>query len=89
MRFRYYMTLGATLLFVTAASGATWGEAEPWFRGFPPACTPEAQACLDKLEARLRLHAHSAAGIEQALLELQETDPGCALLLRSVALTGF
>lgn len=64
-------------------------DGEPWRRSWPEACTPEAQGCLEKLEARLQLHGHGRTGMEQALLELEETDPVCALLLRSVALTGY
>jgi hypothetical protein len=78
-------SLLATLLFATSPGfGGTWA-AEPWARSFPQACTPEMQKCLEKLEARLQLHGrtHDGIGIEQALLELHETDPACALLLQS------
>jgi hypothetical protein len=49
------------------------------------------QKCLEKLEARLLLLGRSSdgSGIEQALLELHETDPGCALLLQNRELHGF
>jgi hypothetical protein len=77
--------LVATLLFATSPGfGGTW-EADPWARSFPRACTPEVQKCLEKLEARL----HLGIGIEQALLELHESDPACALLLRSGGLHGL
>jgi hypothetical protein len=83
-----YATLGATLLLVvTAASGGTWG-AESFPRGLPRGCTPEAQKCMEKLEARFRLPAGAGDGygIERALIELEETDPVCAMLLRSAGL---
>jgi hypothetical protein len=40
---------------------------------------------------RLRFHGrmHDAIGIEQALLELHETDPECALLLQGRGFHGF
>jgi hypothetical protein len=80
----------ASLLAASPALGDTWA-AEPWARGFPRTCTPEVQRCLDKLEMRLRFHGrmHDAIGIEQALLELHETDPECALLLRGRGFHGF
>lgn len=79
------------LLLVAAAAIAGAREGEPWLRSGLAACTPEAQRCLEKLEARLGLPGggHGRAGIERALLELQQTDPECALLLHGAALTGF
>lgn len=86
-----HLTLGATLLLAAAAAVAGARDGEPWLRSWPEACTPEAQRCLEKLESRVGLQggAHGGAGIERALLELQETDPECALLLRTATLTGF
>ena len=84
-------SLAATLLFATSPGfGGTWA-AEPWARSFPQACTPEVQKCLEKLEARLHIHGRTRdrIGIERVLLELQETDPECALLLQSTELHGF
>jgi hypothetical protein len=76
----------ASLLATLPGFGATWAT-EPWARGIPRACTPEAQKCLEKLEARLYLRgrSHDQIGFEQALLEMQETDPECALLLRNAS----
>jgi hypothetical protein len=67
------------------------GTGDPWLRSYPRGCTPEMQKCLEKLEARLLLLGRSSdgSGIEQALLELHETDPGCALLLQNRELHGF
>jgi hypothetical protein len=88
---RILAALVATLLFATPPGFGGTSQAEPWARSFPRACTPEVQKCLEKLEARLELHGHArdGTGIEQALLELHETDPSCALLLRSGGLHGF
>jgi hypothetical protein len=83
--------LVATLLFATSPGfGGTWAT-EPWGRSFPRACTPEVQKCLEKLEARLQLHgrARDGIGIEWALVELHETEPECALLLRGAGLHGL
>jgi hypothetical protein len=78
--------LVATLLFATSPGfGGTWAT-EPWGRSVPRACTPEAQKCLEKLEARLQRH---GIGIERALFELHETDPECALLLRDAGMAGL
>ena len=92
MKFTLITTaLGATLLLATSPGfGGTWAT-EPWSRSVPRACTPEAQKCLEKLEARLeRLsHAHDGIGIERALIELHEADPECALLLRGAGLSGL
>jgi hypothetical protein len=82
--------LAATLLLATSPGfGGTWTTG-PWGPSAPRACTSEAQKCLEKLEARLQLygHTHDGVGIERALLELHETDPECALQLRSAVLTG-
>ena len=83
--------LAATLLLAASPGiGGTW-TTEPWGPSAPRACTSEAQKCLEKLEARLQLHghAHDGIGIERALLELHETDPECALLLRGAGLYGL
>ena len=80
--------LAAALLLTTSPGfGATW-EADPSARR---ACTPELQKCLEKLELRLQLHGriHDGTRLERALLELQETDPECALMLRDRGLHGF
>jgi len=73
----------ALLLAVLLGFGDTWA-AEPWAGRFPRACTPEVQRCLDKLEVRLGFHGriHNWLEIENALLDLHETDPECALVLR-------
>jgi hypothetical protein len=79
--------LAAALLLTTSPGfGGTWAT-EPWARSVPRACTPEAQKCLEKLEARLYLNgrSHDQIGFEQALLEMQETDPECALLLQNAS----
>jgi hypothetical protein len=59
------------------------GAPDLWGRAVPKACSPEVQRCLEKLEARMLLMGRSldGANIEQALLELQSTDPECALML--------
>lgn len=83
--------LAATLLLAAASGfGSTWAI-EPWGRSALRACTSEVQQCLEKLESKLQLHGHthSGIGVERALLELHETDPECALLLRSAGLYGF
>jgi hypothetical protein len=83
--------LVATLLLATSPGfGGTWAT-EPWGRSVPRACTPEVQKCLEKLEARLQRlgHTHDGIGIDRALLELHETDPECALLLRGAGLYGL
>jgi hypothetical protein len=83
--------LAATLLLATPPGfGGTW-TTEPWGRRVPRACTSEVQKCLEKLESRLQLHGHThdGIGIERALLELDEAEPECALLLRSVGLSGL
>lgn len=51
-------------------------------------CQPEMHRCLEKLRSRLpvREGAPHWSKIEQSLLELQEADPECALLLRGAAL---
>jgi len=77
----------ASLLFTSPGFGDDTWEAEPRARTSPRACTPEAQKCLEKLETRLRFHGRNR--IENALLELQETDPGCALLLQGRGFQGF
>jgi hypothetical protein len=77
--------LAATLLLATSPGfGGTW-TTEPWGRSVPRACTSDVQKCLEKLEVRRQLHGHThdGIGIERALLELHETDPECALLLRA------
>ena len=82
--------LAATLLLAASPGfGGTW-TTEPWGPSAPRACTSEGQKCLEKLEARLQLYAHArdGTGLERAMLELHETDPECALLLRSAVLTG-
>ncbi len=79
------------LLFATSLGfGDTWA-AEPWAGNSPRACTPEVQRCLDKLELRHGFHGrfHDPNWLEQALLELHETDPGCALLLQGRVFHGF
>jgi len=81
----------ATLLLATSPGvGGTWAT-EPWGRSLPRACTPEVQKCLEKLEARLQFlgRTHDGVGIERALLDLHETEPECALLLRSAGLKGL
>ena len=80
----------ASLLAASPAFGDVWA-AEAWARSFPRACTPELQKCLEKLEARLILLGRTldGIGIEQALLELHETDTECALLLQSRGFHGF
>lgn len=92
MKFTLITTaLGATLLLATSPGfGGTWAT-EPWSRSVPRACTPEVQKCLEKLEARLQRqgHTHDGIGFERALLELHETDPECALLLRGAGLYGL
>jgi hypothetical protein len=49
------------------------------------------QRCLDKLDLRLGFHgrSHDWLEIENALLELHETDPACALLLQARGFHGF
>jgi hypothetical protein len=89
MRLHHIAAALAAASLLTASPGSGDARAaEAWARVFPPACTPEAQRCLEKLETQLYFHgrAHDAIGIEQALLELEETDPECAFLLRSVGL---
>jgi len=92
MKFTLIRTaLAATLLLATAPGlGGTWAT-EPWGRSVPRGCTPEAQKCLEKLEARLQRlgDTRDGIGIERALLELHETDLECALLLRSAGLYGL
>jgi len=80
----------ASLLALSPVSGDTWA-AEPWVGSFPRACTAEVQRCLDKLELRLGFHGriHDWLEIENALLELHETDPACALLLQGRVFHGF
>jgi hypothetical protein len=80
----------ALLLAGLPAFGDTWA-AEPWVRSFPKACTPEMQRCLDKLELRLGFHGrvHDWLEIENALLELHQTDSACALLLQGRGFHGF
>jgi hypothetical protein len=83
--------LAATLLLAMAPGFGGTRTTEPWGWSVPRACTSEAQKCLEKLEARLQLHGHTHDGIgmARALLELHETDPECALLLRSAGLSGL
>ena len=80
----------ASLLAASPVSGDT-RTVEPWAGSFPRACTPDVQRCLDKLELRLGFHGriHNWLEIENALLELQETDPTCALLLQGRVFHGF
>ncbi len=80
----------ASFLAASPAVGDAWA-AEPWAGSSPRACTREMQRCLDKLELRLGFHGriHNWLEIENALLELQETDPECAELLRSTGFHGF
>jgi hypothetical protein len=82
----------ASLLF--AAWYSNLHAAELGARTFRRPCTPELQKCLEKLEARLYFSGRSldglgGLGVEQALLELDETDAECALLLRGANLLGF
>lgn len=83
--------LFVALLFATSPGPGEASVAEPWARSFPKACTPEMQKCLDKLELRLGFHGriHDWLEIENALLDLHQTDPGCALLLQSRGFHGF
>ena len=83
--------LAAASLFAALPGSGDARASEPWARAFPRACTPELQKCLDKLEARLILLGRTldGIGIEQALLELHETDTECALLLQSRGFHGF
>ena len=88
---RIAATLAAAVFFSTSSGfGGTWA-AEPWPRSFPRVCTAELQKCLEKLEARLRFHGgtHEWLDIENALNELHETDPECALLLRDRGVHGL
>jgi hypothetical protein len=85
MKFTLISTVLAATLLLATGFGGTWAT-EPWGRSVPRACTPELQKCLEKLEARLQRH---WIGIERALLELQETDPECALLLRDAGMAGL
>ena len=49
-----------------------------------PSCTPEAHRCLEKLRSLLAPgDGPPYARIEKALLELSETNPECAALLRT------
>lgn len=52
------------------------------------ACQPEMLQCLEKLKARLPAWDGplNLSRIEQSLLELNESDPECALLLRGASL---
>jgi len=83
--------LAAALLLAGSPGFSDTWAAEPWARSFPKACTPEMQRCLDKLELRLRFHGriHDWLEIENALLELHETDPECVLLLQGRGFHGF
>jgi hypothetical protein len=53
-----------------------------------PACQPELHRCLEKLASRMLTQegAPHWRKVEQALFELHETDPECALLLRGAVL---
>jgi hypothetical protein len=83
--------VAATLLLVVPAGHSGSWEAEPLGRSFPRACTPEVQKCLDKFETRLRLNGRTldVGGVDQALRELHESDPECALLLQGAGFRGF
>ncbi len=76
--------LFVALLFATSPGPGEASVAEPWAGGSPRACTLEVQRCLDKLELRHGFHgrSHDPIWLAQALLELHETDPECALLLQ-------
>lgn len=53
--------------------------------GFSPSCTPEAHKCEQKLDVLLYPSDEPRhVRIERALLELSETDPECAALLRAM-----
>ena len=80
----------ASLLAASPGFGRSW-EDNPWARSSARACTPEVQRCLEKLEARLHFHGriHDWLEIENALLELHQTDPECALLLQGRGFHGF
>jgi hypothetical protein len=82
--------VATSLLAAPSGSAAGWDD-ERWARAFPRSCAPELQRCLEKLETRLQFHGrvHDWLGIEQALRELHETDPECALLLRGAGLYGL
>jgi type 1 fimbria pilin len=73
----------AALLVAAFPGSGSAGVSDFWGRAVPKACTPEAQRCLEKLEARILLMGRNPDGvsIDQALLELHQTDPVCALLL--------
>ncbi len=86
---RLAAALAAASLFAAAPGFGGTGRDEPWAWAFPPPCTPEAQRCLEKLEARLLLHGRSdRAQIAGALLEMHITDPQCAALLSSTIWLG-
>jgi type 1 fimbria pilin len=78
-----FAAIAAALLVAAFPGSGSAGVPDLWGRAVPKACTPEAQRCLEKLEARMLLMGRNLDGvsIDQALLELHETDPVCALLL--------
>jgi hypothetical protein len=85
MKLAHAIAVVAAIALAGLPGAGAAGASEPWGRALPQACTPELQRCLEKLEARLIILGRTldAAAIDQALLELHQTDPECALQLEA------
>jgi hypothetical protein len=88
---RISAALAAAPLLAGASGSIDARVAEPWAWSAPRACTPEVHRCLEKLEARVYFQGRSLdeMSMDQVLLELQETDAECALLLQATGLYGL
>jgi len=90
---RMAVALAAGLLCISPGSSDAW-EHEPPTPRFQLSCTIERQKCIEKWQKlRLRLHPdgriHDWRHIENALLEVYETDPACALMLQGTGSLDF
>ncbi len=77
-------SLAIALLFAAPLALAGSAPAELWGSDTAAVCQPEIHSCLEKLASRLQVLGGTQdwSRVEQVLLELHETDPVCALLLR-------
>lgn len=91
MKFAQITVALAAGLFAASPGALEYGSFPEDLR---PSCTVELQRCLEKreklaLQLNVYSHAHDWNRIESALRRLNERDPQCALLLRSVGPDGF
>jgi hypothetical protein len=75
--------IAASIIAIPPAFGGDYHELLGPFTS--PSCTPEAQQCLEKLQALLYPSDNPLRSrIEKALFDLLEVDPQCATLLKGM-----